>query len=61
MQVGAADGADGDADNRIARLFDARLGHVFEPNVADIVEYNGFHCSSFHTRSRGWPDEVELF
>ena len=43
MQIGAADCARGDADQRIGGLLDLRLAHGLEADVAHSMEYDGFH------------------
>ena len=43
VQVGPADGARGQADDRIGWLLDLRLRDVFEPDIPDPVENDGLH------------------
>ena len=43
VQVGAADGAGGEAHDGVGRLLDLRLRDVVEADVADVVEDDGFH------------------
>ena len=43
VQVGAADGAGGEPDDRVGRLLDLRLGDVVEADVPDPVEDDGLH------------------
>lgn len=43
VQIGAADGGRGDADDGVRGLLDARLGHIAQTDVADAVEHDGFH------------------
>ena len=50
VQVGAADGAGGQAHDRVGRLADLRLGDVVEADVADVVEHHGLHEAPFRWR-----------
>src|SRR4030095_8907887 len=43
MQVGAADRACRDADQRVGRLFELRVPHRFEADVTHSMEDDGFH------------------
>ena len=51
VQVGAADGARGDADQRIGGLVDLRLADRLEANVADALENDGFHVDGLLSES----------
>jgi hypothetical protein len=45
VQVGAADGAGGEAHHRVGRLLDLRVGDLVEADVADPVEHDSSHGS----------------
>src|SRR5690606_31796990 len=45
MQVGAADGRGGQADNGVGRRLDGGFGNLVETNVPDVMENHCFHIS----------------
>ena len=45
MQIGAADIGGGDLDDRIGRLFDLRVGYLFDPNIAFSLPGDSFHAA----------------
>ena len=46
VQVGAADGARRELDDRVARLEHLRVGYLVEPDVSDGVKDDGLHVCS---------------
>jgi hypothetical protein len=42
VQVGAANRAGGDFDDRVGGILNRRLGNIIETNIADTAKYNRF-------------------